>query len=556
MRFIEKILGKTSAAKHAHSLPWAPALKALDDISAIEYCTQQLNNDLKDQVFQNELYLQALFSVDEKMHTIVETVTNQYIAIENISIELEERLINSVFLYHRQMFLVYLAVIESFGKNNHPDLLLMIARAISSATKMIKWRYYSYNSAPANVWLQISQLYRIAEQQFLLELPLQVYEDQPSTTLTIAYIQVCMLGSLESLSFKRQQIELVCRMLHRWASKVVIESSYDEKRHLFYVDTAKNVPAKRIRNFKPADTYRYWCFDSINSKIELCASALELNIAPKQLSLEEFSCNKYFQPTLDVLRTEWSRTDYKRQRRSEERTKTVKSATTAYGFTDTCYQIKQYENLQVQRGEKSYQGEKSFEERIASHHVVKSRAEPNIIYVDLGAGYSSITDESAKGLGLHISKQANEVSLGMMVGVSVKEQKYGTRVGIIRSIKPAPGHELQIGVEILSRNAFCVEAKNVSMNAMKSRSSANGNEVATSTYNGGAMKFTCLFLPEEYGISTSETLIVPRIQYNQIDAFQVNILGEELTVRFTDTLEKHEDWIRVAYTQDIGKSAK
>jgi hypothetical protein len=26
-----------------------------------------------------------------------------------------------------------------------------------------------------------------------------------------------------------------------------------------------------------------------------------------------------------------------------------------------------------------------------------------------------------------------------------------------------------------------------------------------------------------------------------------------LTVRFTETLEKHEDWIRVVYTQDIGK---
>lgn len=552
MRFIEKIFGKSSALKAGLSLPWAPALQALDDISAIEYCAQQLNNDLKHDLFNNELYLQALFAVDEKTHTIVDRITNQYLAIENVSIELEERLINSIYLYHRQMFLVYMAAIENFGKNNHPCLLLMLARAMFSATRMIKWRYYSYSSAPANVWLQISQLYRMAEQKFMLEMPVQVYEEQPTTTLSISYIQVCMLGSLESLSFKRQQIELVCKMLHRWASKVVIESDYDETRHLFYVDTARNVPAKRIRNFKPADTYRYWCFDSINSKIELCASALELNISPKQLALAEFSGNKYFQATLDVLRTEWSRTDYKRQRRAEERTKTSKSATTAYGFVDTCYQIKQYENLQVQRGERSYQGEKSFEERLASHYVVKSRAEPNIIYVDLGAGYSNIIDESAKGIGMQISKQANEVSLGMMVGVSVKEQKYGTRIGVIRSIKPAPGNELQIGVEILSRNAFCVEAKNISMNALKSRATVNSDDITTN-FGGSSMKFTCLFLPEEYGVSTKETLIVPRIQYNDTDAFQVNILGEDLTVRFTETLEKHEDWIRVVYTQDIGK---
>lgn len=552
MRFIEKIFGKSSASKASLSLPWAPALKDLDDISAIEYCAQQLNNDLKHDLFSNELYLQALFEVDEKTHTIVDRITNQYIAIENISIELEERLTTAIYLYHRQLFLVYIAAIESFGKNNHPNLLLMLARAMFSATRMIKWRYYSYSSAPANVWLQISQLYRMAEQQFMLEMPVQVYEEEPTTTLTIAYIQVCMLGSLESLSFKRQQIELVCKMLHRWASKVVIESAYDEARHLFYIDTARNVPAKRIRNFKPADTYRYWCFDSINSKIELCASSLELNIAPKQLALTEFSCNKYFQATLEVLRTEWSRTDYKRQRRAEERTKTTKSATTSYGFVDTCNQIKQYENMQVQRGEKSYQGEKSFEERIASHYVVKSRAEPNIIYVDLGADYSNIIDESTKGIGLQISKHANEVSLGMMVGVTVKEQKYGTRIGIIRSIKPAPGNELQIGVEVLSRNAFCVETKNVSMNVLKTRATVNSDDVTTN-FGSSSMKFTCLFLPEEYGVSTKETLIVPRIQYNDTDAFQVNILGADLTVRFTETLEKHEDWIRVVYTQDIGK---
>lgn len=554
MRFLQKIFSKSPASRGMNNFPWAPALKDLDDISAIEYSSQQLNHEFKNNAFNDELYLQALFAIDEKTHTIVERITNQYITIENISIELEERLTHSVFLYHRQMFLIYLAVIENFGRNNHPCLLLMLARAMNSATQMIKWRYYTYNSAPASVWQQLSQLYLIAETQFLLDHPVQVYEDQPSTTLTITYIQICMLGSLESLSFKRQQIELVGKMLHKWASKVVIESAYDEKRHLFYVDTAKNVPAKRIRNFKPADTYRYWCFDSINSKIELCASALEFNIAPKQLAMDEFSCNKYFLPTLEVLRTEWSRNEYKRQRRGEERKKTVKSATTSYGYVDTCYQIKQYENLQVQRGEKSYQGEKSFEERLASHYVVKGRSEPNIIYVDLGAGYSNIVDESSKGIGMRISKQANEVSLGMMVGVSVKEQKYGTRVGVIRSIKPIPGNELQIGVEVLSRNAFCVEAKNVSMSALKTRATVNSADDIANSFSAGAAKFTCLFLPEEYGVSTGETLIVPRIQFNTTDVFHINVLGAELMVKFTDTLERHEDWIRVAYSQDIGKS--
>jgi hypothetical protein len=295
----------------------------------------------------------------------------------------------------------------------------------------------------------------------------------------------------------------------------------------------------------------YWCFDSLNSKVELSLSSLELNIAPKQLTLEEFVHNKHFLPTLEILHTEWSRSEYKRQRRSEERVKAVQSATTAYGFKDTCYQIKQYENLQIRRGEKPYQGEKSFDERLAAHYVIKSRSEPNVVYVDMGAGYSNIVDESTKGLGLQISKQANEVSLGMMVGVSVREKKHGTRVGVIRSIKPAAGHELLIGVEVLSRSAFYTEAKNMSLNTLKVRAGSNSDANAQYSDTGTTTNFSCLFLPEDPGVAAQDTLIIPRIEYNKNDFYKVNILGTSIVIKLTEALERHEDWIRVAYTQDL-----
>jgi len=77
----------------------------------------------------------------------------------------------------------------------------------------------------------------------------------------------------------------------------------------------------------------------------------------------------------------------------------------------------------VQSGSKSYQGNKSLDERLASHSIVKSRPDSNVIYVDLGAGYSNIVDESTKGIGLNVTKHPNEVALGMLLAVTVKEQK-------------------------------------------------------------------------------------------------------------------------------------
>lgn len=552
MKLLKKIFSKSLTSKANASLAWANELSGMDDISAIEYCTKKLNEDFKNGCFKDEQYLQSLLAIDEKTHIIVERITSHYINIENIGIELEERITQSVFFYHRQIFLVYFTLVENLGLANHPLLPLMLGRAMNSATQMVKWRYYNFNSSPANVWLQIAQLYKLAENNSLVESSVTLYSEQEPITLSVAYIHACMLGSLESLSFKRQQIDIVSKLLTKWAAKTVVESVFDEKKHLFYVDSAVNVPAKRIRNFTPSDSYRYWCFDTINSKIELCISAIEFNISPRQLALGEFINSKYFLPTLEVLRTEWSRAGYKRQRRSQERTKTAKTATTTYGFEDTCTQIKQYENIQVQRGEKTYKGEKTFEERLASHNMVKGRSEPNIIYVDLGAGYSNIVDESGKGIGMRVNKQANEVSLGMMVGVSVKESKYSMSVGVIRSIKPVAGNELQIGIEVLSRTAFCVEVKNTTMNAGKIRNIVDNVNDINANFSNSATNFTCLYVPEEYGVSLQASLIVPRLQFNKNDTFKVNILGTDMHVRFTETLERHEDWIRVSYVEDVG----
>lgn len=551
MQLLKKIFGKSLASKASNSLAWANELNSMDDITAIEYCTKKLNEDFKSGLFKDAQYLQTLFSVDEKTHIIVERITSYYINIKNIGIELEERLAQSVFFYHRQIFLVYSSLVENLTSANHSSLAIMLGRAMDSATQMIKWRYYSFNSSPANVWLQVAQLYKVAEQKSLLNHGVTLYADQYPTTLSIAYIQACMLGSLESLSFKRQQIDLVSKLLAKWSAKIKIETVYDEKKHLFYVDTAGNVPAKRIRNFEPTDSCRYWCFDSINSKIELCLSAIEFNISPSQLALGEFITSKYFLSTLEALRTEWSRAEHKRQRRSEERTSASKPATATYGFEDTCNQIKQYEDILVQRGEKIYRGEKSFEERLASHNHVKGQSEPNIVYIDLGADYSNIIDESSKGVGLRVNKQAHEVSLGMMVGVSVQEFKADMWVGVIRSIKPMAGNELHIGIEVLSKAAFCVQAKNITLNAGRMCDNADSTHAANTSFSTSTADFTCLYVPEEQGISGQETLIMPRLQFNKNDTFKVNILGTEMHVRFTETLERHEDWIRVSYVEDI-----
>lgn len=278
--------------------------------------------------------------------------------------------------------------------------------------------------------------------------------------------------------------------------------------------------------------------------------------------MQELIRNKDAATMFEVLHTEWSRVDYKRQRRAEDRSKTTLHVTTAYGFKDVCEQIRQFSNIRAQlRGESVQNGDnpngkQSLEERLARHSM--SRNEPNVIYMDLSAGLSTIVDQSSRGLGLNITKHAHEVSLDMLVGVSFKEQKYSTKIGIIRSIKPITNHELHIGVELFSNVSFCTEAKNMSMKdtrlSFKSGQFnspdnyfANTDFGDTSTYsdpNFGAdpHNFMCLYLPKEQSISKQETLIIPKLQYNKNDIFKVNLLGEDVLVRFTKSFDRHGNY--------------
>ena len=546
---------------------WMNKIQEMDDLSAIEFATKKLGDEFTTNAFNNPANLNALFTIDENTHIIVERITSHFIHIEHMSAELEERVSNAAFFYHRQLFLIYFSLIDHFYDQYQKQIHVLLARALRNATQMIKWRYYNYQSAPANAWLQISQLYLLAENLSLLNAKIQPYADIEPTSIANAYIQICMLGTLEGLSLKCEQIELVCKMLAIWTSKTTVDKDFVEQQHLFYVDTTNNKPAKRIRKFKPASTYRYWDFDSVISKIELCMSLIEFKILPKHPVIKDLISHKDALATFEVLNTEWSRVDYARQRRSEDRNKTASVATVTFGFKEVCEQLRQVEFIKMQRGERGYLGEKSFEERLASHNI--NRNEPNIIYMDLTTEHSSIIDQSSKGMGLHVSKHPHEVSLGMLIGISSKELRNTTKLGIIQNIRSIANGELHLGIELLSNIGFYSQAENMGLRTPKVAVTigspnvkdnyfantvfSNTTSFLDSSFGTDPSNFTCIFLPKEHSLSKQESLIIPKLQYNKNDIFKVQILGEEVLLRFTKSFERHGNWVRVTFTTDIGK---
>jgi len=161
------------------------------------------------------------------------------------------------------------------------------------------------------------------------------------------------------------------------------------------------------------------------------------------------------------------------------------------------------------------------------------------------------------------------VSLGMLIGISTKELRNRTRLGIIKNIRPIAHGELHLGVELLSNIGFYSQAENMGLKTPKVAMSigeptvqdnyfantvfADTSSFLDSSFGTDPSNFTCIFLPKEQSLSKQETLIIPKLQYNKNDIFKVQILGEEILVRFTKSFERHGNWVRVTFTTDISK---
>ena len=548
-----------------------------DDIAAIEFSCQRLSLDLKKDLFNHDHYLNYFFSVDEKTRILVEKVTQSYIGIDIINHQHKARIASACFMHHRLMFSIYFKLIVALAPEKHPQLGLLIARAIDNAAEIIKWRYYNHQNAPGNVWLQLCSLFDMAEKNGLVYEKINIYPDladaelMPNSIAT-AFISINMLGSLDNAGFRPAQIDFLSKILAKWTTDLEIDKEYNEKKHLFSVDLAKNCPAKRIRNFHNSITNRYWCMDSINVKLQILMHCIETSRPPKQKAMRTLANHLFAYPTLQAVKSEWSLSEYKRQRRESPRIKTDKPATDAYGFEDTYYQIKHFEDSLVEvkkksfaedLGELSHLDEDEDSASIASGQLRKY-VESMTAFMDANKGYCHIVDESAKGICIHTTKQSHELTVGMMLGVATKNQKFGTKIGIIRSIKPAQDNMLRIGVEIISRTAFCVEATHAKQAYNKPiygytvefiEENTETNDLEFHNLNEISDTFDCLLLPKEFSFNKEESMILPKNQHNKNQQFQLKLGNKERLVMLTETLEQHDNWVR-SYFADVGNDVK
>jgi imidazole glycerol phosphate synthase subunit HisF len=137
-----------------------------------------------------------------------------------------------------------------------------------------------------------------------------------------------------------------------------------------------------------------------------------------------------------------------------------------------------------------------------------------------------------------------------MIGIAIEGNRFGTKIGIIRSIKTTENNTLRVGVEIISRNAFSVSAQQT----MNDNTQEEGNEsidalIDQHRFEGQSDAFNCLFLPKEFSYTKAQTLILPKHRYVANGQYEMKISKEIKLIQTKAMLAQHDNWVRVYFEE-------
>src|SRR5450830_585634 len=283
-----KLIIKPAKDPIADYLIWLNDLGSLDEITALQTTTKHLTKFLEDASFGVESRIKILMQIDEVNHPFIENIMLQYAKFENLRPELESRLSETAYYYQRQLFLNYRKQLGGADQNamqfawNQREILF--ARALQAAFAMIKLRYFKHQPAPDAAWSQIYTLYKLAENDNLLDKSIRLYDNTANTSIATMLVQAAMLDSLDHSNMKRQDINLICQLLRKLIPSISINKEYDEKSFLFYVDLNLDKGAKRVRNFTPPPSCRYWNMEGVSLSIELLTNSTNIRQSLETLS--------------------------------------------------------------------------------------------------------------------------------------------------------------------------------------------------------------------------------------------------------------------------------
>jgi hypothetical protein len=217
------------------------------------------------------------------------------------------------------------------------------------------------------------------------------------------------------------------------------------------------------------------------------------------------------------LLAEWSREDYRRERRGEQRQHVMKYAQVVHGLLNVCQHVK---NI----------GFAVASSRLGHVTDEKPTAESNWL----------IDNESRFGFGTFVYADFNRwLEPGYLIAMDYELNPDLTVVGIVRSIEQRSAHRYSVGIEVLSHTPSYVRLQQLA------ETGAGMERLAP---------FAAMFLPqiaEQNERNAFEerkqpgTIVMPVLDYTAGGLYELHTPQLEHVVKLGDVLEQQADWMRV-----------
>lgn len=433
--------------------------------------------------------LQQLVALDTASKAHTEALAEAYVGAHRLSAEDENRLWAAGHGFHTRLAQEYARCRQDLVPQGLPaaEEPLLLARQLFQHGRGAVWRYFRYLPHPSGWWLEMHKLYTIAERENIATHPVALYADEAPTTCAALYLHMLLLGSLNRTNMSKRQIENVYYWLLPWAGRISLDRVFNQHEHLFYVDLEEDREGRHIRNFTPSPSCRYWNTDPLAREITHALHNLETG-APQLTGLEPV--------LLHALHAEWSRTAYKRQRRTDERSEITKYASVANGIYAVCQEV------QMQMAGQTP--------------------------LDMNGELWQIENESTYGFGATVSTELNTwLKIGRLVALREELNLGMGVVGVVRSLRRLDDDKVYVGVGILSHMALYA--------------------VLQELHDGvpDPQMFPGVFLPSDEVRHLPPSLLLPAIEYQPGMELRLRLDRVAHRIHLREVLEQQDDWVRV-----------
>lgn len=534
--------------KEIYKLPaWLSDLAELDDIPALKLSTQHIALLVDDESLPINQKLDLILELEEINRHRLDKLSDQFSSLSNIKPELENSITETCYAYCRQSYIFHLKTIElainplTF-KLEEEGQLLLLARAINVAINMVKWRSFAQQNPPSKVWLQIYLLYKIAHKQNLLNTSVELFPLSPPTTLSAFIVQICMLGQLKNAKLDKQHLETAIKVIRTLITHAHISSQYNAEQYLFHINLEQDLPAKRIRSLEPSHLQRYWELDDLEKQMNVAINVSGRGEFPDSLILSKIDDANILHETLTVLYEEWTKKDYVRQRRSEDREATSRNAKVKAGVLDICDQV--LHANQINKGLTQSRKPASLDGLLMGHAALNQSSSISINSGSLDTWI--ITDQSKHGLGARVNKYANTLARPKkLIGLVFDDDPTTVSIGVIKTVKATQGNQLRVGIQVISNLAIWVQ-----LQPFQEKSAFTNKVLSLGKGDAEAANYTNaspgIYLPKEPGLTEQACMIIPKINFKLNTVYTIHLNGKTKRAEFDEPIESNDDWVKVA----------